>query len=135
MLNVTLKAWLDEPPVRNGNALFPTVHGGRMSPDTVQYLLAKYVLTAAKDCLSLRSKRISPHVLRHSAAMELMDAGVDSTVISLWLGHESTRLHSRTCMPTWQSREAALAKIGPFNKQSPGRFRAGDELVAFLDKL
>lgn len=135
MLNATLKAWLDEPPVGNGNALFPTVHGGRMSPDAVQYLLAKYVLAAAKDCPSLRSKRISPHVLRHSAAMELLDAGVDSTVISLWLGHESTRstqpyLHAHLAI-----KEAALAKIDPFNKQSSGRFRAGDELLAFLDKL
>ncbi|MBP2487759.1 tyrosine-type recombinase/integrase [Rhizobium leguminosarum] len=135
MLNVTLKAWFDEPPVGNSNALFPTVHGGRMSPDTVQYLLAKYVLTASKGCSSLRSKRISPHVLRHSAAMELLDAGVDSTVISLWLGHESTRstqpyLHAHLAI-----KEAALAKIDPFNGQLPGRFRAGDELLAFLDKL
>jgi integrase/recombinase XerD len=135
ILNVTLKTWLDEPPVGNGNALFPTVHGERMSPDTVQYLLAKYVLTASKSCSSLRSKRISPHVLRHSAAMELLDAGVDSTVISLWLGHESTRstqpyLHAHLAI-----KEAALAKIDPFNGQSPGRFRAGDELLAFLDKL
>ncbi|CAN7294944.1 tyrosine-type recombinase/integrase [Pararhizobium sp. LjRoot235] len=135
MLNVTIKAWLDEPPVGNGNALFPTVHGGRMSPDAVQYLLAKYVLKASKHCSSLRSKRISPHVLRHSAAMELLDAGVDSTVISLWLGHESTRstqpyLHAHLAI-----KEAALAKIDPYNGQSPGRFRAGDKLLAFLDKL
>ncbi|CEG10599.1 Tyrosine recombinase XerD [Afipia felis] len=135
MLNATLKAWLEEPPVGNGNALFPTVYGGRMSPDAVQYLLTKYVLTASKGCSSLRSKRISPHVLRHSAAMELLDGGVDSTVISLWLGHESTRstqpyLHAHLAI-----KEAALAKIGPFNGHSPGRFRAGDELLAFLDKL
>jgi integrase/recombinase XerD len=135
MLNATLKAWLDEPPVGNGNALFPTVQGGRMSPDAVQYLLAKYVLKASKGCSSLRSKRISPHVLRHSAAMELLDAGVDSTVISLWLGHESTRstqpyLHAHLAI-----KEAALAKINPFNGQLPGRFRADEELLAFLDKL
>jgi site-specific recombinase XerD len=84
---------------------------GQMSPDAVQYLLAKYVLAASKGCLSLRSKRISPHVLRHSAAMELLDAGVDSTVISLWLGHESTRstqpyLHAHLAI-----KEVALAKI------------------------
>lgn len=67
--------------------------------------------------------------------MELLDAGVDSTVISLWLGHESTRstqpyLHAHLAI-----KEAALAKIDPLNGQSPGRFRAGDELLAFLDKL
>lgn len=88
MLNATLNAWLDEQPVGNGNALFPTVQGGRMSLDAVQYLLAKYVLKSSKGCSSLRSKRISTHVLRHSTAMELLDAGVDSTVISLWLGHD-----------------------------------------------
>jgi site-specific recombinase XerD len=135
MLNAALKGWLNEPQRRTGNALFPTVHGDRMSADAVQYLLAKYVRVASQNCPSLQSKRISPHVLRHSAAMELLDAGVDSTVISLWLGHESTRstqpyLHAHLAI-----KEAALAKIEPFTGQSPGRFKAGDELLAFLDKL
>jgi site-specific recombinase XerD len=135
MLNVMLKAWLDEPPVGNGKVLFPTVQGGRMSPDAVQYLLAKYVLTASKACSSLRSKRISPHVLRHSAAMELLDAGVDSTVISLWLGHESTRSTQPYMHAHLAIKEAALAKIEPFSDRSHGRFKGGDELLAFLDKL
>jgi integrase/recombinase XerD len=135
MLNVTLKAWLVERPVGNGSVLFPTVHGERMSADTVQYLLAKYVLTASEGCSSFRSKRISPHVLRHSAAMELLDAGVDSTVISLWLGHESTRstqpyLHAHLAI-----KEAALAKVIAFGDQAGQRFRADDKLLSFLDKL
>jgi site-specific recombinase XerD len=135
VLNATITRWLDEPPIANGMILFPTIHGGRMSPDAVQYLLAKYVLAASKTCTSLRAKRISPHVLRHSAAMALLDAGVDSTVISLWLGHESTKstqpyLHAHLAI-----KEAALAKIEPFHDCSPGRFRAGDDLLSFLDRL
>jgi len=71
----------------------------------------------------------------HSAAMALLDAGVDSTVISLWLGHESTKstqpyLHAHLAI-----KEAALAKIEPFHDCSPGRFRAGDDLLSFLDRL
>lgn len=65
VLNAALTRWLDEPPIANGMVLFPTIHGGRMSPDAVQYLLAKYVLAASKTCISLRAKRISPHILRH----------------------------------------------------------------------
>ena len=70
--------------------MFPNVHGGRLSPDSVQALLAKHVRAASGKCSSMRSKRVSPHVLRHSAAMELLQAGVDCSVIALWLGHEST---------------------------------------------
>jgi integrase/recombinase XerD len=65
------------------------VHGGRLSADAVQYLLAKYVAIARTRCPSLKQKQVSPHVLRHTAAMELLPAGVDCSVIALWLGHES----------------------------------------------
>ena len=87
-VRTTLRTWLGEPARRGSTALFPTVHGARMSGDAVQYLLAKYVTAASTRCPSLARKSISPHVLRHSAAMALLDAGVDTTVISLWLGHE-----------------------------------------------
>lgn len=135
MLNSSIKAWMVEAQKGNGSVLFPTIHGERMSADTVQYLLAKYVSKAAERCPSIRAKRISPHVLRHSAAMELLDAGVDSTVISLWLGHESTRstqpyLHAHLAI-----KEAALAKVTAFGDQANPRFRADDKLLSFLDKL
>jgi integrase/recombinase XerD len=135
MARSALRAWLDEAPRRGSDVLFPTVHGERMSADTVQYLLAKHVAIAADQCPSLRSKRVSPHVLRHSAAMELLDAGVDTTVISLWLGHESTRstqpyLHAHLAI-----KEAALAKVQPLDGQSTRRFKADDKLLAFLDTL
>src|SRR3546814_18231258 len=76
-------------PRGGASALFPNVHGGRLSPDAIQCLLAKHVRTARAHCPSLRHKRVSPHVLRHTAAMELLQAGVDLSVIALWLGNDS----------------------------------------------
>ncbi|WP_443478368.1 tyrosine-type recombinase/integrase [Novosphingobium aerophilum] len=130
-----LSEWLAEPARLKTTVLFPTIQGARMSSDSVQYLLAKYVGQAAKDCPSLRSKRVSPHILRHSAAMELLAAGVDTTVIALWLGHESTRstqpyLHAHIAM-----KEAALARLEPVSGQAVSRFKADDQLLAFLDSL
>jgi integrase/recombinase XerD len=134
-VRTTLRTWLGEPARRGSTALFPTVHGARISSDAVQYLLAKYVAAASTQCPSLARKKISPHVLRHSAAMALLDAGVDTTVISLWLGHESTRstqpyLHAHLAV-----KEAALAKVAPIGVQGLNRFRADDQLLAFLDGL
>ena len=105
-----LQPWLKEPVRHGASALFPNVHGGRLSSDSVQSLLAKYVRVASKRCPSLGSKRVSPHVLRHSAAMELLQAGVDCSVIALWLGHEliettQTYLHAHLAL-----KEAAQAQ-------------------------
>jgi len=130
-----LQAWLREPPRPGTNALFPNVHGSQLSADSVQSLLAKYVRVASQRCPSLTSKRVSPHVLRHSAAMELLQAGVDCSVIALWLGHESiettqTYLHAHLAL-----KEAALAKLTPYECRKPARFRPDDRLLAFLDTL
>ena len=130
-----LQAWLKEPIRYEARALFPNVHGGRLSADSVQALLAKHVRVASESCPSLRSKRVSPHVLRHTAAMELLQAGVDCSVIALWLGHESiettqTYLHAHLAL-----KEAALAKLKPYNRRKRRRFQPNDHLLAFLEAL
>ena len=90
---------------------------------------------AGESCPSLKSKRVSPHVLRHSAAMELLQAGVDCSVIALWLGHESiettqTYLHANLAL-----KEAALTKLKPYQGSNQTRFRPNDRLLAFLEAL
>lgn len=130
-----LLAWIREPPRHGATALFPNLHGGRLSADSVQALLAKHVQTASTTCPSLASKRVTPHVLRHSTAMELLQAGVDCSVIALWLGHESVEttqayLHAHIAL-----KEAALAKLEPYPRGKPSRYQPGDRLLAFLEAL
>jgi len=130
-----LQVWLREPARKGATALIPNVHGGRLSADSIQSLLAKHVRAAGETCPSLKTRRVSPHVLRHSAAMELLQAGVDSAVIALWLGHESvettqTYLHAHLAL-----KEAALAKLKPYEGAKRIRFRPNDRLLAFLEAL
>lgn len=135
LARTAIQAWLKEPPRHAATALFPNMHGGRLSADSVQSLLSKYVAQARSQCSSLKSKRVSPHVLRHSAAMELLQAGVDCSVIALWLGHESiettqTYLHAHLAL-----KEVALAKLEPLRPGKAARFRPNDRLLEFLNAL
>lgn len=92
---IVLMAWIKEQGEDDGTRiLFPTVRGCRLSADAVQHLVRKYVAVARKTCPSLADKRVSPHVLRHTTAMELLQSGVDRTLIALWLGHESVETTS-----------------------------------------
>jgi site-specific recombinase XerD len=129
-----LKSWLDESNKNDGDWLFPSGRGGRLSADAVQYLLKKYVTLAGRDCPSLRKKRVSPHVLRHAAAMELLQAGVDRSVIALWLGHESIETTQIYIDADLAFKEKALAKTTPVNGKHR-RFRAEDSLLKFLKSL
>jgi len=114
-----LQAWLKEPALGEHQILFPNRRGGRLSSDGVQYLLAKHVAIAGESCPSLCGKRVSPHVLRHAAAMELLQAGVDTTVIALWLGHESVETTHIYLEADLAMKQKALAKTTP-HKGNPG---------------
>jgi site-specific recombinase XerD len=129
-----VKAWLHEPSRGDGLVLFPTARGTRLSADAVEYLVAKHCGAAASVCPSLQHKRITAHCLRHSAAMELLQAGVDRSVIALWLGHESMDTTQIYLEATLAMKERALAKTKPLNGRF-SRYRPGDELLGFLNSL
>jgi len=129
-----LRAWVREQGGEDSKTLFPSTRGGPLSPDGVQHLLARHVTEARKNCASLRKKRVSPHVLRHAAAMELLQAGVDRAVIALWLGHESVETTQIYLDADLALKEQALSKTNPV-KGAPKRFQPDDELLAFLKQL
>ena len=129
-----LRGWLRERNPQLSDPLFPSTRGGPLGPDGVEYLLAKHLATARKRCSSLKKKHVTPHVLRHSAAMELLQAGVDRSVIALWLGHERPDTTQIYLHANLDLKEHALAKTTPLNVQ-PGRYRPDDELLAFLKNL
>jgi hypothetical protein len=123
----TLKRWLREPR-RGSDILFPSARGTRLSADGVQFLLAKHVAAARQKCPSLKNKRVTPRVLRHSAAMELLQAGVGRSVIALWLGHESIETTQIYLDADLALKEKALAKTTPMAKgKTSGRYRPDDK--------
>jgi len=105
-----------------------------LSRDGLRYLLTKHVTAAIPHCPSLDHKKISPHVLRHSTAMHLLQAGVDRSVIALWLGHESIETTQIYLEADLIQKERTLAKTTPL-RASPGRYRPNDPLLAFLQGL
>jgi len=129
-----LKAWFKETPRGASDIVFPTVHGGPMSADAVQYLVAKHVAVARQTCPSLKSKRVSPHMTRHTAAMELLLAGIDLPTMALWLGHESIKSTQVYLDANLALKEAALAKTTPFDGRMT-RFKPKDSLLEFLRNL
>ena len=129
-----VKAWLREPPRGGGDVLFPNAKGARLSIHGVQYLLNKHRRTAATVCPSLKSKRVTVHRLRHTMAMDLLQAGVDRAVIALWLGHESVETTQIYLEATLAIKEHALAKVTPPNGRV-GRYQPGDQLLGFLNNL
>ncbi len=129
-----LKQWLKEPPRGKEGLLFTNACGGRLSPDGVQYIVAKHVAATAVACPSIAQKRVTPHVFRHTAAMELLLAGVDRTVIALWLGHESIETTQIYLDANLTMKENALAKLSPIGEK-PRRYQPDDKLLAFLNGL
>jgi site-specific recombinase XerD len=130
----TLRVWLAERAGGPTDPLFPTRRGQPLSRDAVEHRLAKYATSAAHRCPSLQTKRISAHVLRHTAAMQLMHADVDTSVIALWLGHENIETTQIYLHADLRLKQRALARTRP-PATSPGRFRPTDSLIAFLESL
>ncbi len=129
-----MKAWLRESQRGDGNVLFPSAKGERLSVHGVQYLLNKHRITACKVCPSLKHKRVTVHRLRHTMAMDLLQAGVDRSVIALWLGHESVETTQIYLEATLAMKEQALAKMTPPNGRA-ARYKPGDQLLGFLNSL
>jgi integrase/recombinase XerD len=126
--------WIREQGKDSTLILFPNARGGRLSADAVQYLVSKYAAVARLTCSTLGTKRLSPHVLRHTAAMELLQAGVDRAVIALWLGHESVETTQIYLDADLALKERALSKTAPIDVKGV-RYRPDDELLAFLKEL
>lgn len=129
-----LGAWMRDAMSMHTPFLFPSSRGGRLSADAVQRLVAQHVANAEKNCPSLTKKRVTPHVLRHSAAMELLQAGVDRALIAIWLGHESVETTQVYLDADLTLKEAMLAKARPI-ESVPTRYRPSDPLVQFLKAL
>jgi site-specific recombinase XerD len=128
-----IKAWLQEP-ANHGEWLFATARGARLSADAVQDLLAKYRRLAWQDCPSLKTKRVTPHVLRHTLAMELLHAGIDRSVIALWLGHECVETTQIYLDANLALKEKVLAKTA--QREGAWRpFKAKDSLLEFMKSL
>ncbi len=129
-----LHTWTRERGGHPTDPLFPTRTGRRLSPDAVQRRVALHTATAAHDCPSLTTKNVTPHTLRHTAAMALLGAGVDTSVIALWLGHEDVRSTQTYLHADLTIKERALAATNPTTAK-PGRFQPTDPLLAFLEAL
>lgn len=131
----SLRNWLGERGGHDEDPLFPTCRGGPLSRDTVQHLVTKHAGTATVGCPSMSTKNVTPHTLRHTCAMALLHAGVDITVIALWLGHESTDATQIYLHADMTIKERALARTSPSTAGTLDRYKPPDTLLAFLDSL
>jgi len=129
-----LRAWIEELKGNVADPLFPSLRGGPLSADAVQRLVAKHANVARRHCPSFIGKTITPHTLRHAAAMELLRRGVDHTVIALWLGHESTESTEKYLHADIRLKEQALSHATS-SGVAPGRYKPPDDLLAFLESL
>jgi integrase/recombinase XerD len=129
-----LRAWLKEHAGQPHEPAFPSRRGTVLSRDAVERLIAKHAETASTKCSSLTKKRVTPHVLRHTTAVTLLQAGNDRAVIALWLGHESIETTQMYLDADLTMKERALARTAPL-RAGPGRYRPDDSLLAFLSSL
>jgi integrase/recombinase XerD len=129
-----LRVWLQERRGQPDDPLFPTSRGNPLSPDAVAWLVNKHAATASISCASIANKTVTPHVLRHSAAMTLLRSGTDAIVVALWMGHESVETTNIYVHADPAIKERALARTTPPGTK-PGRYRPPDQLLAFLESL
>lgn len=130
----TLKRWLEVIPAIPEAIVFPNARGAPLSRDGAAYILKQAVDGAKTTCATLADKKVTPHVLRHTTAMHLLQSGVDMAVIALWLGHESIETTHSYIEADLRTKEQALEKVAP---AGPGfrRFQPDDKLLAFLEAL
>ncbi len=133
-ISKVVEHWLVEWDAEPSLPLFPTRQGNKLSRNTVAYTLRKYVSLAERRCSSLSRKRISPHVLRHTAAVHLLQAGVDLSVIALWLGHESIESTQAYMSSDLTQKIKVLEKTLPISAK-PVTFKPDDKLMEFLKTL
>jgi site-specific recombinase XerD len=129
-----LAVWMSERAGRRDEPLFPTRTGRRLSTDAVELLVRKHAVTAARSCPSIRVENLHPHVLRHSCAMNLLQSGVDTAVIALWLGHADLRSTNVYLHADMTIKQRALELTRPAGIP-PGRYKPTDALLAFLEGL
>ncbi len=129
-----LGVWISERSGLRDDPLFPTRTGRRLSVDAVERLVRKHGAIAASRCPSIRAEGLHPHTLRHSCAMSLLQAGVDTSVIALWLGHADVRSTQPYLHADMTIKQRALDRTTP-TSAAPGRYRPGDALLAFLEGL
>jgi integrase/recombinase XerD len=133
-IRTVLKAWLSERAGAPNDPLFPTRTGTRLSRDAVEHRLAVHLHAAANSCPSIKTKHITMHTLRHTAAMRLLLAGNDITVIALWLGHEQISTTNIYLHADMTHKQKAIDRTKPIAAK-PGRYRPSDTLLAFLEAL
>lgn len=129
-----LRGWLGERAGRPGDPLLCTSTGARLTRDAVARRITKHAATAAQRCPSLQAKQLTPHVMRHTSAMQLLHAGVDTALIALWLGHEDIRSTQIYIHADMTLKERALALTTPPSTK-PGRYQPPDRLLSFLESL
>lgn len=129
-----LRAWMEEQGPES-DFVFPSSRGGKLSADAFQHLVKKHVGAARKVCATLVKKKVTPHVLRHTMAMEMLQAGVDRALIAIWMGHSSVETTQIYLDANLAMKQEILAKTQPVNGKRPRRYRPGDQLLKFLQDL
>ena len=131
---MVIEPWINEQGNVANAPLFPSNRGGPLSRDAVERIVAKHCRVASETCPSLGEKKVTPHSLRHSAAMALLNEGITCTVIALWLGHESAETTQVYLHADLRIKEKAMEKTRPVGV-APGRFTPDNTLLGFLKSL